>query len=173
MKYLILRVYGSNFSLVAKIAFFVWDFFLLTFALPETECVSSPTSSICQVVTSVKMPEATTRETRVARETAQNPSDEGSDFHLLQGEKSTFDSFKSYGHSHLVTELIFSISVLVIDMMFRAIHPDPRQRNLPYQLLESGEYVVNQVFNEEFLGETVSNRALYVYGAILPFLLQL
>lgn len=102
----------------------------------------------------------------------ENPTN-GLDFELNVGRK-RFDQIKGYCRSYLAAELLFSISILVADLIFKAVNPGPRRRGLPYQLLEStGEYVVNQVFNEEFLGETVSNGELLLYGAIVPFTLQM
>ena len=50
--------------------------------------------------------------------------------------------------------LIFVIASLVLE----AKVIDPRERPIPYQLLDTGEYVVNQVFNESFENETVSSK---------------
>ncbi|GAX24324.1 phosphatidate phosphatase [Fistulifera solaris] len=47
------------------------------------------------------------------------------------------------------------------------------ERPIPYQLLESGEYVLNLSINEQFDGDTVSNTWLFLLGLILPGLLQL
>lgn len=83
-------------------------------------------------------------------------------------------ALKYYCRSHLVLEFLASISILLLDLFFKKANPDPRQRELPYQVLDStGEYMVNQSFNEEFVGETISSLELYIYGAFLPFACQL
>ena len=100
---------------------------------------------------------------------------DGRDCELLPRDRgSRLDTFKKYCQSNLGVELLFSLSILVVDLLFRNLSPDPRQRRLPYQLLEStGDYVVNQSYSEEFVGETVSNVELYMYGAIIPFVIQM
>ena len=117
--------------------------------------------------------ESTPRDALVS---ADNPINDGPDFQRLQHNEgsSRFDTLKKYYHSYLVAELLLSLSFLVVDLIFRIASPDPRQRRLPSQLLEStGEYVVNQAYSEEFVGETVSNVELYMYGSIVPFILQM
>ncbi len=47
------------------------------------------------------------------------------------------------------------------------------ERPIPYQLLESGEYVLNLSINEQFDGDTVSNTWLFLLSLIFPGLLQL
>lgn len=68
--------------------------------------------------------------------------------------------------------LLFTAS-LVISFL---INPSPRERPIPYQLINSNgfnaTYVINLSNNEESLGDTVSNFALMIIG-IAPLLLQL
>jgi len=113
--------------------------------------------------------------TQDCRLSADNLTRDGPDSELLPRDGgSRFDTFKKYSQSYLGVELFFSLSFLVVDLLFRNLSPDPRQRPLPYQLLEStGDYVVNQSYSEEFVGETVSNVELYMYGAIIPFVIQM
>jgi hypothetical protein len=133
-----------------------------------------PLSSTENVVT---MTDCTNDKAKIAQEallSAENPTHSGPDFELLDGGRSRFDTFKFYCHSSLAAELFFSISFLVVDVIFKILSSDPRQRSIPYQFLEStGDYVVNQAYNEEFVGETVSSSELYFYGAIIPLILQM
>jgi hypothetical protein len=65
-------------------------------------------------------------------------------------------AWKSYLQSHEGLEILFSLSVFGVSLIADFIDLDPRQRFIPYQQLEStGEYIVNQVYNETFEGETV------------------
>lgn len=67
-------------------------------------------------------------------------------------------AWKSYLSSRDGVELAFSLSVSILAILMKIIDVDPRQRPIPYIQLEStGEYVVNQVYNEEFENNTVSS----------------
>ena len=50
---------------------------------------------------------------------------------------------------------------------------DPRQRPIPYQLLNDGEYVLNLSYDEPFDGDTVPDSLAAVLAVVLPLLLQL
>jgi hypothetical protein len=68
-------------------------------------------------------------------------------------------SWKSYFSSWNFVELVgcalFSIAGLVLE----SSGISPRSRPIPYQQLDStGEYIINQVFNESNEGETVSSK---------------
>lgn len=68
------------------------------------------------------------------------------------------EALKAYCHSYDFLELLFSLSFVVAAMALNLANPDPRQREIPYQQLDStGEYLVNQVVNESNRGETVSS----------------
>lgn len=68
------------------------------------------------------------------------------------------DDLKAYFHSVEALELGFSLSIVVAGIVMKYAEPDPRQRPIPYQYLEStGDYIVNQVNNEIFEGDTVSS----------------
>jgi len=87
---------------------------------------------------------------------------------------STIGTFKAYFQSHDSIELLFSLLCIGSALLLNTAHLDPRQRHIPYQQLDStGEYIVNQVNNEVYEGDTISGSALYLYGIILPFTIQM
>jgi hypothetical protein len=50
------------------------------------------------------------------------------------------------------------MTFVVVALIMELVSPEPRQRIIPYQQLDStGEFIVNQMFNELFNGETVSS----------------
>ncbi|KAL7568540.1 hypothetical protein ACA910_002653 [Epithemia clementina (nom. ined.)] len=62
----------------------------------------------------------------------------------------------------------FAVTFAVLEVPFQ-----PRQRPIPYQVLEnSGEYVRNLSIDETFEGETISSTLLLVLSTILPLALQ-
>ncbi len=64
----------------------------------------------------------------------------------------------SYLHSHECLELIFSLSFVGAALVMKFVDQEPRHRAIPYQQLDStGEYLVNQIINESFEGETISS----------------
>lgn len=66
-------------------------------------------------------------------------------------------TWKAYWHSTKAFELLFSLSLLFSALVLRFVNPDPRQRAIPYQQLAStGEYIVNQNYDEYFKGDTFS-----------------
>ena len=66
------------------------------------------------------------------------------------------ECFSSFDFVELVCSALFLVAGLVLE----AGGITPRIRPIPYQRLESsGEYVVNQVFNEAFEGETISSKS--------------
>ena len=54
-----------------------------------------------------------------------------------------------------VTELSFCLALTVSGIALEGASLTPRMRPIPYQLLESGDYVINQIFNANFDRETV------------------
>lgn len=48
----------------------------------------------------------------------------------------------------------------------------PRERPIPFQLLQTGEYVLNQSLNESYEGETVSDTLLVHLAISMPWMLQ-
>jgi hypothetical protein len=68
------------------------------------------------------------------------------------------NSWKSYVCSSDMMEVMACALFLVAGLVLESEGISPRQRPIPFQQLESsGEYIVNQVFNESFEGETVSS----------------
>ena len=75
-----------------------------------------------------------------------------------------WERFKVYSFSPDGLELLFSAIILGSSAVAALIVGEgldlipPRQRAIPYQQLEStGEYILNQVYNESFQGETISS----------------
>ena len=54
-----------------------------------------------------------------------------------------------------VAELSFCLALAVSGVALEGASLTPRIRPIPYQLLESGDYIINQIFNANFDGETV------------------
>ena len=85
----------------------------------------------------------------------------------------------SYFGSVDFAELLACASFLVAGLVLESEGLSPTTRPMPYiQLESSGEYVVNQVFNEEFNGETVSskypvNQQTAPYPTEYPFTISL
>jgi hypothetical protein len=68
------------------------------------------------------------------------------------------NSLKSYVCSSDMMEVMACALFLVAGLVLESEGISPRQRPIPFQQLDStGEYIVNQVFNESFEGETVSS----------------
>ena len=73
-----------------------------------------------------------------------------------------------------VAELIACSVFTIGGILLEAGIVQPNQRPIPYQQLEStGEYVISQVFNETFDGETISTSELMMYGVLIPMIVQL
>jgi hypothetical protein len=112
------------------------------------------------------------------------------------------NSWKSYVCSSDMLEVMACALFLVAGLILESESISPRQRPIPFQQLQStGEYIVDQVFNESFEGETVSSEwweqqylpndcflfsyqifsfhtnwkavELMLYGAVLPAVVQL
>lgn len=99
--------------------------------------------------------------------------------------------------SHKRTELCFCLCLLLAGLFLEFLSIDPRQRPIPYQQLEStGDFIINQVNNQELEGDTISGKfgfvvcenldcsllhdffdptdvALICYSLVLPFCLQM
>lgn len=62
-------------------------------------------------------------------------------------------------------ELLSCIAILIVGRLLPRLHLNPHERTIPYQQLEStGEYIVNQAFNEVFEGETLSSKSNILYA---------
>ena len=71
---------------------------------------------------------------------------------------------RAYWKSYAAVELGLSFCFLVAAIYLESSNLIPHQRPIPYQQSEaSGEYLLNQVFNEEFLGETVSGACVCAF----------
>ena len=76
-------------------------------------------------------------------------------------------------NSHQIPELVFCLTLCVAGLLFELVGLEPGHRAIPYQQLSNGEFVVNQMYDQEFTGETISTLELLIYGIAVPFLLQL
>ena len=70
----------------------------------------------------------------------------------------------------LVVCVIFSISCFVVALV---TDRSTTERPIPFQLLNTGEYVRNLSFNEIFEGETVPDSLLIVLAIVIPWILQI
>ena len=69
-------------------------------------------------------------------------------------------SMLSYCRSKDAVELLSCFSFLIGGMLLELLETTPRMRPIPFQkLATSGDYAVNQIFNEAFEGETVGGKA--------------
>lgn len=83
-------------------------------------------------------------------------------------------SFRTYFTSYESLELGVCVLLFLSGFLFEFLAVNPHQRPIPYQLLaSSGEYVVNQVYDNAFDGDTVSDTGLLLLGVGLPFFIQL
>ena len=78
-----------------------------------------------------------------------------------------------YCNSHQISELLFCLVLCLAGLLLELMGLQPRHRAIPYQPLSTGEPVVNQMYDQEFTGETIGTLELLIYGIALPFLLQL
>jgi hypothetical protein len=97
----------------------------------------------------------------------------GDDTNREQPTSTAFQRFSSYLNSYQVSELIFCLAICLVGFLFEIIGVEPRQRAIPYQELSTGEFALNQVYDQEYTGETISTLELLIYGIAFPFLLQL
>jgi len=71
-------------------------------------------------------------------------------------------------------EFLACLSFLIVSLVIGGLPINPRQRPIPYQLLEDMKiYVRNQVYNERFEGETIPDFLLLLLAIILPFFSQI
>lgn len=71
-------------------------------------------------------------------------------------------SLRDYLASYEFLEFLACVGFVIPAVFLEFAPPDPRQRAIPFQILEnSGDYVVNQVYNETFSGETFSSTYLF------------
>lgn len=68
----------------------------------------------------------------------------------------------------LVTSLAFGLGPLFLLDFFK-VH----ERPIPFQLIDTGEYVLNLSNNESFNGDTISNTWLFLLSFLFPLLFQL
>jgi hypothetical protein len=78
-----------------------------------------------------------------------------------------------YCNSYQISELLFCLVLCLAGLLLELMGLQPRHRAIPYQPLSNGELVVNQMYDQEFTGETINTLELLIYGIALPFLLQL
>ena len=70
-------------------------------------------------------------------------------------------------------ELVASIAFFILCMIPYLVAIAPRIRPIPFQRIQSGEYIRNLVNNESFESDTISTLVLFLISALLPFGLQL
>ena len=76
--------------------------------------------------------------------------------------RSWTQSINNYIQSKDFVEFLFGLFLLIAGVIFEGADIQPHDRPIPAIQLEStGEYVVNQVYNEEFLTETISGNSIY------------
>ncbi len=74
------------------------------------------------------------------------------------GHRRPLEAFRVYLNSWKVAELCFCLLLFISGLLLELLSVGPRERPIPYQqLLSSGEYIVNQVYNNSFEGETISS----------------
>ncbi|KAI2500018.1 phosphatidate phosphatase [Fragilaria crotonensis] len=85
---------------------------------------------------------------------------------------STGAASRSWSWSPAWKELVGSILFFILCMIPFLATIAPRTRPIPFQLIMSGEYILNLVNNESFDSETISTLVLFVVSALVPFGLQ-
>lgn len=79
-------------------------------------------------------------------------------------------SLLSYSRSKDAVELLSCFSFLIGGIILEFIETTPRMRPIPFQVLAtSGDYAVNQIFNEAFEGDTVGCKACWMFSTLLLF----
>lgn len=79
----------------------------------------------------------------------------------------------SYLYSPEFKEMIACLIFALLCSLVALVPVMPRQRPIPYQQLEDGEYVINLSLNEPFDGDTVSDSLAALLAVVLPLLTQL
>jgi hypothetical protein len=65
--------------------------------------------------------------------------------------------------SYEAMELCFCLLLLIGGLLVELLALQPRQRTIPFQLMEStGEYIINQIYDQPFEGEIVSGASRVV-----------
>jgi diacylglycerol diphosphate phosphatase / phosphatidate phosphatase len=77
---------------------------------------------------------------------------------------------RSRDFKELIACVIFAVICFVVATITDA---STTERPIPYQLLNTGEYVRNLSFNERFDGETVPDSLLIVLAIVIPWILQM
>jgi len=81
--------------------------------------------------------------------------------------------FSSCFNSNQVAEFGFCLVIFVGGILFEFTGVEPHQRVIPVQQLSTGEFALNQIYDQRFVGETIGILRLLLYGIIFPLLLQL
>jgi hypothetical protein len=76
-------------------------------------------------------------------------------------------------NSYQIAELVFCLVICIAGLLFELVGLELGHRAIPYQQLSNGEFVVNQMYDQEFRGETIGTMELLIYGIAAPFLLQM
>ena len=77
-----------------------------------------------------------------------------------------------YWKSPAMVELVGCIVFLILGVTPYLALENPRHRPIPFQLIQSGEYILNPVNNESFDSETISDLVLILVAVLLPVVLQ-
>ena len=79
----------------------------------------------------------------------------------------------AYAKSADALELLACIVVWIVGLLLDKLAVVPNMRPIPYQQLQTGEYVLNLEIDETYVGNTVSSTLLFFLGGLIPFLIQL
>ena len=77
---------------------------------------------------------------------------------------------RSRDFKELIACVLFAVSCFVVAEITDA---STTERPIPYQLLNTGEYVRNLSINESFDGETIPDSLLIVLAIVIPWILQI
>lgn len=80
-----------------------------------------------------------------------------------------YQYFRSCDFRETIVCLLFCFTCCIIVIA----RVEPKQRPIPFQLLDTGDYVINLSYDEPFDGDTVSDGLGLFLAAILPLLSQL
>lgn len=85
----------------------------------------------------------------------------------------TTPAARPYRKSWDVVELVACVVFLFLGMIPEVFFKSPRERPIPFQFIQSGEYILNLAVNEQFDSDTISDVELGLLSVLLPLVLQL
>lgn len=77
-----------------------------------------------------------------------------------------------YWRTRDLKELLACVVFFVLCILSSVIDKAANERPIPFQLLDTGEYVRNLSFNESYDGETISDQLLIFLAILLPLVIQ-